>query len=102
MRKRDYNKNFYKGVKSTNKFIRDNCSEDPSKAFDVLGTVGKIIGMIFKYLIAKPIHFIVFGIVGLFYKKDRDHPAIGSIIYTVVFLMAMSLLASVMTILLGN
>ncbi len=97
MRKRDYNKNFYKGVKSTNKFIRDNCSEDPSKAFDVLGTVGKIIGMIFKYLIAKPVHFIVFGIVGFFYKKDSHHPSIGSIIYTVVFLMVMTLLTTVTT-----
>ena len=68
----------------------------------MLGTIGKIIGMIFKYLIAKPVHFIVFGIVRLLYKKDRDHPAVGSIIYTVVFLMAMSLLASFMTMLLGN
>lgn len=102
MRKKKYNKDLYKGVKNTNKFIRDNYSEDPSKAFDALGTIGKFIGALFKYLIAKPVHFIVFGIAGLFYKKDRHHPAIGSIIYTVIFLMAMSLLASVMTMLLGS
>ena len=102
MRKKKYNKDLYKGVKNTNKFIRDNYSEDPSKAFDALGTIGKFIGALFKYLIAKPIHFLVFGATSLFYKKDRDHPAIGSIIYTVIFLMAMSFLASVMTMLLGS
>lgn len=45
----------YKFAKTSGKFIRDNYAPNPTESLSVFGIIGKIIGLIINYLIAKPV-----------------------------------------------
>ena len=74
------------------KIIRDNFAPDPTEALGIFGKVGKIIGFLFNFLISKPVHWLIFKFVGAICKKGK-HPAwVGSVLYTLIFLLAMGLM----------
>lgn len=84
--------NSYNFAKTGGKFIRENFAPDPTESLSALGIIGKVIGYIINYLIAKPVYWLAFGLVGMIYNKEK-HPAwIGSILYTLIFLGVMGLL----------
>lgn len=83
----------YRVIRSCGKFIRNNFALDPTKALHVFGMIGKIIGLIINYVIAKPIHWIVFGLVGLVYQKDKHPRWVGALLYTAYFIFVMGLLS---------
>ena len=84
----------YRFTKRSGKFIRDNFAPNPTESLGVFGVIGKAIGFIINYLIAKPVYWITFGLVGKLYNKEK-HPAwLGSVMYTVLFIGIMGLLGA--------
>ncbi len=84
----------YRFTKRSGKFIRDNFAPNPTESLGVFGVIGKAIGLIINYLIAKPVYWITFGLVGKLYNKEK-HPAwLGSVMYTVLFIGIMGLLGA--------
>ena len=82
----------YRFTKRSGKFIRDNFAPNPTESLGVFGVIGKAIGFIINYLIAKPVYWITFGLVGKLYNKEK-HPAwLGSVMYTALFIGIMGLL----------
>lgn len=82
--KRKYNYNEYKLFKKVGCVVRDKISPDFGAIFSSnFGFLGEVIAFIFKYFIAKPLHFLTFAIVGLVYNKKNDSPYKGSALYTV-------------------
>ena len=87
----------YKFAKTSGKFSRDNYAPNPTESLGVFGIIGKVIGFIINYLIAKPIYWLTFGLVGKIYDKER-HPAwLGAVLYTVCFIVIMGLLGVVIS-----
>ena len=87
----------YKFTKKSGKFIRDNFAPNPTESLCAFGIIGKVIGFIINYLIAKPVYWLTFGLVGKLYDKEK-HPAwLGSIMYTVFFIGIMGLLGTVIS-----
>ena len=81
-------------TKRSGKFIRDNFAPNPTESLGVFGVIGKAIGFIINYLIAKPVYWITFGLVGKLYNKEK-HPAwLGSVMYTALFIGIMGLLGA--------
>jgi hypothetical protein len=59
-----------------------------------LGIIPKIIVWIFKNVIFKILHLIVYGLVGwIFYEKGKDSPYKGMFAYTLVFIVLCGFLA---------
>lgn len=85
--KKKYNKKIYSIAQKANKVFRDKAGANPTEGLNVFGFFGKVLGIIINYLIAKPIHFLVYAIVGLFYKKGTHSPYLGMFGYTTVFLL---------------
>ena len=84
----------YRFTKRSGKFIRDNFAPNPTESLGVFGVIGNAIGFIINYLIAKPVYWITFGLVGKLYNKEK-HPAwLGSVMYTVLFIGIMGLLGA--------
>ena len=84
----------YRFTKRSGKFIRDNFAPNPTESLGVFGVLGKAIGFIINYLIAKPVYWITFRLVGKLYNKEK-HPAwLGSVMYTVLFIGIMVLLGA--------
>ena len=84
----------YKFTKRSGKFIRDNFAPNPTESLSVFGIIGKAIGFIINHLIAKPVYWITFGLVGKLYNKEK-HPAwLGSVMYTALFIGIMGLLGA--------
>lgn len=91
--KRKYNRKFYQFVQKMNGKIRDNFAPDPGAEFHRFGSVGKVFGWLFDHLIKKPVHFLTFSLVGLFYRKDRHSPYLGSFLYVLIFILVMGLVS---------
>lgn len=92
--KRKYNYNSYKLFKKVGCFARDKISPDFGAIFgSVFGFLGKVIAFIFNYIIATPLHFLTFTIVGLVYNKKNDSPYKGSALYP-VFSIALTFLVA--------
>ena len=92
--KRKYNYNSYKLFKKVGCFARDKISPDFGAIFgSVFGFLGKVIAFIFNYIIATPLHFLTFTIVGLVYNKKNDSPYKGSALYPVFSIALMFLVA---------
>lgn len=92
--KRKYNYNSYKLFKKVGCLARDKISPDFGAIFgSVFDFLGKVIAFIFKYIIATPLHFLTFTIVGLVYNKKNDSPYKGSALYT-VFSIALTFLVA--------
>ena len=84
----------YRFTKRSGKFIRDNFAPNPTESLGVFGIIGKAIGFIINYLIAKPVYWLTFGLVGKLYNKEK-HPAwLGSVMYTALFIGIMGLLGA--------
>ena len=82
----------YRFTKRSGKFIRDNFAPNPTESLGVFGIIGKVIGFVINYLIAKPVYWLTFGLVGKIYNKEK-HPAwFGSVMYTMFFMGIMGLL----------
>ena len=82
----------YRFTKRSGKFIRDNFAPNPTESLGVFGIIGKVIGFAINHLIAKPVYWLTFGLVGKIYNKEK-HPAwLGAIMYTVCFIVIMGLL----------
>ena len=87
----------YKFAKTSGKFIRDNYAPNPTDSLSAFGIIGKIIGFIINYLIAKPVYWLTFWIVGKIYNKD-NHPAwVGAVLYTVFFIAIMGLIGAIIS-----
>ena len=91
--KRKYNRKVYRLVQKGNKILRDKIAPDPGAEFHRFGSVGKVFGWLFDRLIAKPAHYLTFSLVGLFYRKDRHSPYLGSFLYVVIFILVMGLVS---------
>lgn len=92
--KRKYNYNSYKLFKKVGCFARDKISPDFGAIFSsVFGFLGKLIAFLFTYLIAKPVHWITFAVVGFFYNKKSDSPYKGSALYTFFSVLLMFMVA---------
>ena len=91
--KRKYNRKLYRLVKKTNSIIRDKYAPDPGAEFHRFGSVGKVVGWLFNYLIKKPVQLLTFSLVGLFYRKDRHSPFLGSFLYVLIFILVMGLVS---------
>ena len=74
----------YQIIKKGGKFLRDNYSPNPTESLCSKGIVGKVLSDIINILILKPIHLLTYFIVGLFYKRDKHSPWIGSLLYTAI------------------
>ena len=59
------------------------------------GMVGQGIGYLGDKSIGKPLHNVSFGTVGIFYKKGRDNPIVGCILYFLVYMLMASFLATI-------
>lgn len=94
---RKYNRKIYARYKNINSKIRDRCSPNPTETLGVFGFIGKVLGFIIKYMIAKPIHWLTFAIVGLFYDKRTDKPYKGSSLYTIVFIVVKILVCGIIS-----
>ena len=84
----------YRFTKRSGKFIRDNFAPNPTESLGVFGVIGKAIGFIINYLIAKPVYWITFGLVGKLYNKEKHSAWLGSVMYTVLFIGIMGLLGA--------
>ena len=91
--KRKYNRKLYRLVQKTNSIIRDNFAPDPGAEFHRFGSFGKVFGWLFNYLIKKPVQLLTFSLVGLFYRKDRHSPYLGSFLYVLIFILVMGLVS---------
>ena len=87
----------YRAAKVGGKFIRDNFAPNPTKSFDMLGMLGKILGAIINFFILIIVRPIAFAFSGVFYKKGK-HPAwVGSVLYTMFFIGTMGLFGAVIS-----
>ena len=91
--KRKYNRKRFRLVQKTNSKIRDIFAPNPGAEFHRFGSVGKVVGWLFNYLIKKPVHYLTFSLVGLFYRKDRHSPYLGSFLYVLIFILVMGLVS---------
>ena len=91
--KRKYNRKFYQFVQKMNSKIRDNFAPNPGAELHRFGSVGKVLGWLFNYLIKKPVQLLTFSLVGLFYRKDRHSPYLGSFLYVLIFILVMGLVS---------
>lgn len=92
-------KSFYSVFAKINKKVREEVSPDPFLSIKNLGPLFKIIAWIFKNIIIMPIHLLIYSLVGLFYIKGEDSPYKGAILYTVFFIVIMTLLTVIVNIL---
>ena len=93
MRKNKY----YRITKTGCKFIRDKFAANPTESLNIFGLMGKFLGYVINYLIAKPIRLLVFGISGLIYKNDKHPTWFGAVIYTLNFLIIMGSISVLMS-----
>ena len=92
--KRGYNHKSYRLFKKAGGIVRDKCSPDFASIFGkAFGVLGKLIAFLFTYLIAKPVHWITFAVVGFFYNKKSDSPYKGSVLYTFFSVLLMFMVA---------
>ena len=98
MRMKIHNKKIYRLAQSANKLFRDKAGANPTEGLNVFGFIGKALGIIINYLIAKPIHFLVYAIVGLFYKKGTHSLYLGMFGYTAVFLLVVGIISFIVKI----
>ena len=98
MRKK-YNYKVYGTFKKVGKVARDKISPDFGKILSsVFGTLGKILAFVFTWIIAKPVHWLTFSIVGKLYNKSVDSPFKGSALYTIISILVMFVIASLLKI----
>lgn len=93
--RRSNNGGFYSKGKALSLFAREHMAPDIFGELKNTGPMGQAIGFCGNKLIRKPLHEVCFDIVGMIYKKGKDDPIIGCLLYFVVSILATSLLAAI-------
>ena len=96
MRKK-YNHKVYGLFREGGKVARDKISPDFGKIFSsIFGVLGKVLATVFTWLIAKPVHWLTFSVVGKLYNKRADSPFCGSALYTILYIIILFIIAGIL------
>ena len=66
--------------------IRNKYSPNPTEFLNIFGVLGKLLGTLINKMLEKIIHIIAYVMAGLFYNPKRHRAALGSALYTTIYL----------------
>ena len=93
--RRSNDNGLYSKGKALSLFAREHMAPDIFGEIKNTGLVGQGIGCCGDKLIGKPLHNVCFDTVGIVYKKGRDNPIVGCILYFLVYMLMASFLATI-------